>query len=664
MTTEAFFQQLTAQSRGIQPNFEKFRFENEENALELARQKYQYNYTHLPPLALLDTLPPEEEFPADWLRMLLFHGVQLLLNTLIVNRGDRGQAGLSDDIRGFLIEALIQQPLAIRKTVLMMMSSFIEELSHRSLLQSVKELDEMAVSVIEKIGKAGVKQIVGAAAEILLQDRPLGRPLAVKDYHQLYQELSVPAIASGFQDDDVFAYLRIAGPNPGMLQQIEAVEGRLSIDNFPVTEAQYQSVMGTHDSIQLASEEKRLYAIDYAIFENAVNGSFPTEQKFVSAPIALFAVPMGDDANRQLKVVAIQCEQAPGPDNPVLTPPAPDASEAEQYQWLFAKSVFQISDSNFHEAVSHLGRTHLMVEPFVMATHRQLLDQHPLSLLLRPHFEGTLAINNAAHSRLISRGGGVDQLLGSTIDNDRVFAALGLLGIGFNDAMLPNQIKQNGVDNTAAFPVYPYRDDALMIWTAIHEWVTAYLGLYYNSDSDIQQDLALQNWAKEIADPEGGRLRGFGEGEISAGASDGTIRSLAYLVDTVTMVIFTSSAQHAAVNFPQYELMGYAPGFPLAGYNPNAKVTSIQNEQDFLSFLAPLDQAQNQLNLLYLLSSVNYTKLGYYPDDHFADEQVGIPLQQFQAKLEEIETTISASNLKRSPYEFLLPSRIPQSINI
>lgn len=661
MTKEAFFQQLTASSRGIQPNFERSQLENErDNALELARQKYQYNYTHLPPLALLDTLPPEEEFPADWLRMLLFHGIQLLLNTLVVNRGDQGPEGLSDDIRGFLIEALIKQPLSIRKTVLIMMAGFFEELSHRSLLQSVTELDEMVVGVIKKVGKAGVKQIVGAAAEMLLQDKPLGRPLAVKDYHQLYQELSVPAIAAGFQDDDIFAYLRVAGPNPGMLQQVEAVGGRFPIDNFPITEAQYQGIMGRHDTIQRACEEKRLYIIDYAIFENAVNGSFPAEQKYVSAPIALFAVPAGDGPDRQLKVVAIQCEQTPSPDNPVLTPPAPDASEAEQYQWLFAKSVFQISDSNFHEAVSHLGRTHLMVEPFVMATHRQLLDTHPLSLLLRPHFEGTLAINNAAHSGLIAPGGGVDQLLGSTIDNDRVFATLGLLSIGFNDAMLSNQIKQNRVDDTVALPVYPYRDDALMIWTAIHEWVTAYLGIYYSNSSDVQQDLALQSWAKELTDPEGGRLRGFGENE----APEGTIRSLAYLVNVATMVIFTSSAQHAAVNFPQYELMGYAPGFPLAGYNPKAKVTSIQNEQDFLNFLAPLDQAQNQLNLLYLLSSVNYTKLGYYPDGHFTDKQVNIPLQQFQARLEEIETKVNASNLKRPPYEFLLPSRIPQSINI
>ena len=42
-------------------------------------------------------------------------------------------------------------------------------------------------------------------------------------------------------------------------------------------------------------------------------------------------------------------------------------------------------------AVSHLGRTHLFIEPFVIATERQLGENHPLRLLLRPHFEGTLA---------------------------------------------------------------------------------------------------------------------------------------------------------------------------------------------------------------------------------------------------------------------------------
>lgn len=655
MSQEEFFKQLTARSRGIEPNFDKSEFENEQ-ALEIARQKYQYNYTHLPPLALVDTVPPEDEFSSDWVRLLAFKGIQLLINTLAVNRGDRGREGLSDDIRRFLLEALIKQPFSVRRTVVTAIVGFVKELRQRSLAQSARELDEVIIGVIKRVGRARVKEIILAAAEILAKDRPMGRPSAIDEYLKLYPEVKVPAIAAGFEDDGVFVYLRVAGPNPIMLKRTQTLGA-----NFPVTEAQFQAVMGPEDSLKAAGEEGRLYLIDYAVFANALNGSFPEEQKYIGAPIALFAVPAGTDPNRPLKIVAIQCEQTPGPDNPVMTSPGAEASEAQKYQWQFAKSVVQIADGNFHEAVSHLGRTHLLVEPFVLATHRQLNKEHPLSLLLRPHFQGTLAINSAAHRRLIAPKGGVDRLLGSTIDNDRVLAALGLQSIGFNDAMLPNQLKVRGVDDPACLPVYPYRDDALLLWSAIHDWVAAYLGLYYGSDSAVQQDGFLQKWAQELTSSEGGRLPGFGE---PGQGESGGVQTLAYLVDVATMVIFTASAQHAAVNFPQYELMGYAPGFPLAGYLPPTKITSIQTEQDFLKFLAPLDQAQKQLNLLYLLSSVNYTKLGYYPDDHFKDERVIALMEQFQARLEDIEDAIETSNFNRQPYEYLLPSRIPQSINI
>lgn len=646
--TKSFFSRLMNRFGNDQPEFEDAQLENE---LELAKQKYQYNYSHIPPIAMIDTLPPEEDFSSEWLRILGRNGIAVMINTLAVNRGDRGKEGLEDDIRWFLLEVLAQQPLNIRGTVIKAIVNFVKQLPKRRLTQSYKDLDDVVVALLRSIGKAKAKEIFQDATDILAEDKPTGRPTSIDGYMELCQEIEPPAIAENFRDDRVFSYLRVAGPNPIMLQQITSLDER-----FPVTEAQYQSVMGNQDSLQSAGQEGRLYLIDYGIFDGTLNGSFPQEQKYLGAPLALFAVPKGTDSDRQLKVVAIQCSQTPGPDNPVVIPPKPNSSEAEQYQWLFAKSIFQIADGDFHEAVSHLARTHLLIEPFVMATHRQLISNHPVSLLLRPHLQGTLAINNAAQRRLVAPQGGVDRLLGATIDNDRVLAVKGLQSIGFNEAMLPNQLKVRGVDNPSCLPVYPYRDDALLLWSAIHEWVSAYLSLYYTNDAAVQGDEALQTWANELVSHDGGRLQGFGE--------NGGIKTLAYLIDAITMIIFTASAQHAAVNFPQYDMMGYAPGFPLAAYLPPSAITSIKGEQDFIKFLAPLDQAQKQLNLTYLLSSVNFTKLGYYPDEHFTDAKVQEPLQQFQAKLKGIEATIEERNKTRPPYEFLLPSRIPQSTNI
>jgi arachidonate 15-lipoxygenase len=277
-------------------------------------------------------------------------------------------------------------------------------------------------------------------------------------------------------------------------------------------------------------------------------------------------------------------------------------------------------------------------------------------LLLRPHFEGTLAINDAAQRALIAPFGGVDTLLSSTIDNSRVLTVLGLQSFGFNTAMLPKQLQQRGVDDPNLLPVYPYRDDALLTWDAIHQWVSDYLKLYYTTDQDIQNDAYIQAWAAEVQAHDGGRIADFGE--------EGGIKTREYLVDAVTLIIFTASVQHAAVNFPQKDLMGYAPGFPLAGYLPASILKEEVTEQDYLKLLPPLEQAQQQYNLLALLGSVYYNKLGEYPQKHFPDPKVEPLLRSLQSQLEEIEITIKKRNLIRPPYEYLLPSKIPQSINI
>ena len=33
----------------------------------------------------------------------------------------------------------------------------------------------------------------------------------------------------------------------------------------------------------------------------------------------------------------------------------------------------------------------MLMEPFVVSTHRMLVASHPVAILLRPHFEGTVS---------------------------------------------------------------------------------------------------------------------------------------------------------------------------------------------------------------------------------------------------------------------------------
>ncbi len=117
--------------------------------------------------------------------------------------------------------------------------------------------------------------------------------------------------------DRAFAWQRVAGVNPMNLARCARVPANLAVD-----EALYQRVM-PGDSLARATAEGRLYIADYAAFDGLEAGSTDGIQKYISAPIALFAV---DLSTGELLPVAIQCGQAPSKANPVVCP-------GERWRW-------------------------------------------------------------------------------------------------------------------------------------------------------------------------------------------------------------------------------------------------------------------------------------------------------------------------------------------
>jgi arachidonate 15-lipoxygenase len=314
-----------------------------------------------------------------------------------------------------------------------------------------------------------------------------------------------------------------------------------------------------------------------------------------------------------------------------------------------------MADTNVQEAVMHLGRTHLFIEPFVVATGRKLSPGHPVARLLWPHFEGTLLINFAAVFTLLAKGGPVDQALNGTVESSIKITAQDLVeNYPFNRAFLPSTFSANGGRDVMDLQDYPYRDDSMQYWSAIQAWVHQYLGDFYPTDQAVLKDQHLQQWCHELTKHDGGRVNDFG--------INNQIPTVQYLEQALTMIIFTASVQHAAVNFPQYNLMSYCPNMPMASYS-RFPGTVPADMQQYLDILPPMSRAELQLKVTYVLGSVNYTELGAYPAGYFTGAQA-VQAKAFQSALDGISSSIHEKNATRRPYQTLLRAGIPQSINI
>jgi len=647
--------------------------EQAKRAAQIAATRATYQWTTtvptLPGVPLSATVPFNDEPTIPWFLLLIEVGLKILFNRLALdlshNSSSLDKTDLAHDASDprDLSAHIHQVPptapphIAARARTQQIADSVAGIRAHYArqpgggLLGRIGAEVETGVDLaLNEEHRETLRSYAGEVRDMVASIDPTGSgaTASLEAYMALFDSLRVPGIAYTFQEDDVFARLRVAGPNAVLIQGITALPTK-----FPLTEAQYAGVVAG-DTLTAALAEGRLYLCDYAELSTLVPGMWDGLQKYVYQPIALFAVPPG---GASLVPVAIQCGQDSST-NPIFTP---SVIAAEQWGWEMAKLVVQVADGNYHELVAHLAHTHLVIEAFAVATRRNLATVHPLWGLLLPHFEGLLFINNQAATSLIAANGPIDHIFGGTITSSQLTASAARLSFDFYAKMLPADLAARGVADATKLPDYPYRDDALLVWHAIHEWATQYVDIYYADDAAVTGDTELAAWTASL----------MAEGAIKGFKAITTREQLALVC---TMVMFTASAQHAAVNFPQKSIMSFAPAVTGAGWTAAPTEQTGHNKQEWLGYMPPLTLALEQLDVLFLLGSVYYRPLGTYLSNDFpypawfrdpAIIGADCALPRFQAALQEVEARIVARNAeRRSPYSFLQPSLIPTSINI
>ncbi|WP_432769609.1 lipoxygenase family protein [Sphingopyxis sp.] len=534
----------------------------------------------LPGVPLATDVPKNDEPTIAWFGVLIGVGLAIVRNALTVKLGgvDKGEL----DTPRAEYEAALAECDAIEASTAKIAAAHGVHGGGNIFARIVGDVEQAVAAAERDMHVALLKGYKDRLEELMKVSEAevagLGSrtPRSIEAYRALFATLPLPGIAWTFPDDTMFARLRVQGPNNMLI----AAVGTTLPANFPLTAGQYAGVVNG-DTLAAALADGRLFMLDYRDLAVLDPGTYGSEAKYAWQPMALFAVPPGGSA---LVPVAIQCGQDPA-DGPIFTPsPVADRS----WGWEMAKFVVQVADGNYHELFTHLGRTHLVIEAFAVATHRHLAEAHPIWALLVPHFEGTLFINEQAATSLIAAGGPIDHIFAGTIASSQMAAVDARLGFDFTAKMLPADLAARGVGTGSALADYPYRDDALLVWHAIHEWARQYVDLYYAADADVAADTELTAWAACLSGE--AQIKGFG-----------AIATRARLIDVCTMVIFTASAQHAAVNFPQKDVMAFAPAITGAGWQAAPDAQAGHDKAGWLAMMPPMALALEQLNVLELL---------------------------------------------------------------
>ena len=114
------------------------------------------------------------------------------------------------------------------------------------------------------------------------------RPFSVKEFNAQWVSLPIPTASEYVYDDDYFAFLRVGGYNPLVIERVIELPS-----SFPMTDLLLHTVHGfRNDTLQEMIDEGRLFITDYKDLSSLVSGSNPV-QKYVYCPIGLFGVKKG-----------------------------------------------------------------------------------------------------------------------------------------------------------------------------------------------------------------------------------------------------------------------------------------------------------------------------------------------------------------------------------
>ncbi|XP_054781874.1 linoleate 9S-lipoxygenase 6-like [Prosopis cineraria] len=504
---------------------------------------------------------------------------------------------------------------------------------------------------------------------------------------------------NAWMTDEEFTREMLAGVNPVKICRVQDWPIKSKVDGTICKISQddiKENLEGL--SVEWAIEDKRLFILDYyddfIPYLGLINTTAADDITSEVAPRAYATrtiLFLKNDGTLKPLAIELSLPQE-GQFNATPEVYLPAEEGVESWIWKLAKAYVVVNDSNYHQLISHWLYTHAVVEPFVIATNRQLSVLHPVYKLLAPHFVDTMKINALARQYLVNANGVIEStffpgrysmMLSSDVYKNWVFTEQALPADLLKRRMaIEDPNSPHGLD--LAIKDYPYAVDGLDIWFAIKTWVQDYCFFYYESDETVQRDTELQSWWKELVQ--------VGHGDKKDDPSWPDMKNRDELINSCTILIWITSGLHAAVNFGQYPYGGYILNRPTMTRrympqkgSPEYEELKTNPEKTFLGTINSKKQAIKVISVLAVLSRHSSTEayLGQSDiSDWISDKKPLEAFERFKERIRKIEERIERDNkdvkLKNRhgpanmPYTLLYPNSepglsgkgIPNSISI
>ncbi|XP_022771563.1 linoleate 9S-lipoxygenase 6-like [Durio zibethinus] len=435
-------------------------------------------------------------------------------------------------------------------------------------------------------------------------------------------------------EDNEFGRQMLAGTNPVRIRCLHSSPQNKEFSPLSGPNQLPDEVLNA-SGVEKAMREGKAYILehyDYLLpFLNMING------KSVCAYATRTVLAAGSTMDT-LQPIAIELRLPDPKSNIVFFP--------DHYLWELAKFHVAANDAAYHQL-----HTHAVIEPFIIATRRQLSVMHPIHRLLDPHFKDTLHINEMARGFFLNAEGILETTLFTGEFSMQLSSHL-YKQWRFEDQALPKDLEKRGMakktgesvrdKNVSEIKEKPAekkpekidkdgdlveRDESLEeidenvveldenppTDKAPDEKVTFPAGVklvledypYAKDGTEIWD--AIETWVRKYCkifykdddafkkDEEikewWSEIRDVGHGDQTEGWYDLTASE--DLVKALTTIIWITSGLHAAVNFGQYAYAGWPPNRPMLlrkfipEQNTKEWIELLDDPQKFIAEMLP-----------------------------------------------------------------------------